>query len=256
MSKTPAEIQHGACVVTGGGSGLGRAMARELAYAGLRVAVFGRDQASLEETRASHDGILPIACDISEPVALDAAFAQVRSKIGPVSMLINNAAVYPRRDIFDESQASFNETLAINLGGSFGASRHALDDMAKTGFGRIVNVASFADIAPLPASAAYSVSKGAARILTRALVADLADRFPNIVITDWLPGMLATKMGIPDGLAPEKAAAWGVKLALMQDPSLNGATFEMGRELLPPKSLKSRLKTALLLQRAPRPREL
>jgi short-subunit dehydrogenase len=134
-------------------------------------------------------------------------------------------------------------------------SHAALTDMTRRGRGRILNVATFADLHPLAAASAYSVSKGAARILTRALLADVGDRFPGIVISDWLPGMLATDMGIPDGLSPRTAAAWGARLALMADPALSGSIFEMDREVLPPRGLKGRLKDMLLLRRR-RPRRL
>ena len=113
--------------------------------------------------------------------------------------------------------------------------------MVQTGFGRILNVSSYADVAPLSASAGYSVSKGAARILTRALVADLGDRFPGIVIGDWMPGMLATRMGVAAGLDPVQAARWGARLALWHDPALTGTIFEMDREVLPPRGLKRRI---------------
>jgi len=170
--------------------------------------------------------------------------------------LINNAAVYPRRDFLEETGASFMDSIATNLGGTVACSRAALNSMVETGQGRILNVATFADLAPLPASSAYSVSKGAARILTRALVSDLGDRFPGIVISDWMPGMLATRMGIADGLAPHVSARWGAELALWHDPSLNGTTFEMDREILPPRGLKGKLKDLLLLRKTPRPRSI
>ncbi len=67
--------------------------------------------------------------------------------------------------------------------------------------------------------------------------------------------MLATDMGVPDGLDPALAATWGAALALWQDPSLNGAVFEMDREILPPRGMKSRLRDALLLRRR-QPRRL
>jgi len=91
--------------------------------------------------------------------------------------------------------------------------------------------------------------------LDPALIADLADRFPGIVIGDWMPGMLKTTMGIPDGLAPEAAAEWGAELALRADPELTGAVFEMDTEVLPPRGLKGKLKDALLMRRR-RPRRL
>lgn len=255
-TEADGRLLKSVAVVTGAGTGLGRALARGLAARGVKVAALGRRLEPLQETAAGHEDILPVVCDVSDPLALDAAFAEVRAALGPVLLLINNAAVYPRRDVFEESHASFMETVATNLGGSFGATRLALEDMAEAGFGRIVNVTSFADIAPLPASGAYSASKGAQRILTRALVADLADRLPDIVINDWLPGMLATEMGVPDGLDPKVAADWGVRLALWHERSLNGTTFEMMRELPPARGLKARVKDKLLMRRKAKPRQL
>jgi len=250
-----AQIRDGVAVITGAGSGLGRALAVEMAAQGVRVVGFGRRMDALQGTaeliETGRFTAMPV--DVADANAVAAAFAKIAQ---PVTILINNAAVYPRRDFLDETPESFSKTMEINLGGMIACTHFALAEMVKTGVGRILNVASFADIAPLPASAAYSVSKGAGRILTRALVADLGDRFPDIVITDWLPGMLATQMGIADGLQPEVAAKWGVKLALWQDPSLNGATFEMDHELLQPQSLKRRLKNKVLLRKSPAPRQL
>ncbi|EDM32566.1 probable short chain dehydrogenase [Roseovarius sp. TM1035] len=237
-------------VVTGAGGGLGRALALELAARGQRVVALGRAPEGGAETAAMDPSgrITPLIADVADPQALRAAFAQI-TQIAPVTLLINNAAIYPRRDFLDETPESFAQTMAINLGGTVASTRLALDSMVETGFGRILNVSTFADLWPLPASSAYAVSKGAGRILTRALVADLADRFPGIVLTDWMPGMLATRMGVPHGLDPAQAARWGAALALWYDPTLNGAVFEQDREILPPRGLKGRIKDALLLRR-------
>ncbi len=245
--QTTSEIiRAGLAVVTGAGNGLGRALAIELARQGVKVAGLGRTKAALDETSAlAGENFSLQVCDVSDASAVAATF----KALGPVSLLINNAAVYPRRDFLDESAESFMHSVNINLGGVVACSRAALDNMVETGIGRIINVATFADIAPLPASAAYAVSKGAARVLTRALVADLGDRFPDIVITDWMPGMLATGMGIADGLDPAVSARWGAALALWHDRTLNGAVFEMGREVLPPRGLKGKVKDMILLRR-------
>ncbi|AWZ18917.1 Hypothetical protein RAK1035_0206 [Roseovarius sp. AK1035] len=243
-------LSDGMAVVTGAGGGLGRALALELAARGQRVVALGRAPEGGAETAAMDPSgrITPLIADVADPQALRAAFAQI-TQIAPVTLLINNAAIYPRRDFLDETPESFAQTMAINLGGTVASTRLALDSMVETGFGRILNVSTFADLWPLPASSAYAVSKGAGRILTRALVADLADRFPGIVLTDWMPGMLATRMGVPHGLDPAQAARWGAALALWYDPTLNGAVFEQDREILPPRGLKGRIKDALLLRR-------
>lgn len=246
-------------VLTGAGVGLGRAMASELTAKGRLVAGFARTAASLEETRslcARPELFLPVACDVADEAAVRAAFAQVRSVAGPVARLINNAAVYPRGDLLTEPPSRFMDCVAVNLGGMVNCSVIALADMTASGRGRILNVSTFADLAPLPGSAAYSVSKGAARIFTRALIADVCDRFPRIVVNDWMPGQLATRMGLADGLDPAVSARWGVALALDDDTSLTGSIFERDAEQLPPKSLKRRLVERVTLQRSPPARRL
>lgn len=249
MARNDDRLKSGVAVVTGAGGGLGRELARALAARGMTVAAMGRGAEGLATTAEGHSSIHAIPADVSDFKGLRDAF-HLSDKLGPLTVLVNNAAVYPRRDILAESPESFMETVNINLGGTLAASRLALDRMAQTGLGRILNVATFADLHPLPAASAYSVSKGAARILTRALVADLADRFPDIVISDWMPGMLATRMGVSDGLDPAQSARWGAELALWHDRTITGSTFEQAVEIPPPRGLKSRLKDRLLGRRA------
>lgn len=248
-------MTDGIAIVTGAGRGLGRALAQELARRGVTVAGFGRNAGDLAETGAGCNGRFhAVLADMADPASMARGFVEADA-FGSVTILINNAALYPRRDVLDETPASFAATIDVNLGGVVSATHEALARMVETGRGRIVNVASMADVAPLPASAAYSVSKGAARVFSRALVADLADRFPGIVISDWMPGMLATRMGVAEGLRPDVAARWGVELALMADGSLNGTLWEMDRELLPPRGLKGKVKDLVLMRRR-RPRTL
>ncbi len=236
-------------VITGAGSGLGQALALELCVRGLLVAGLGRREDALQETATlAGDSFTPVVADVSDPTQVRAAFETIRA-VAPVSILINNAGVYPHRDMLDETPETFMQTVAINLGGTVACTSEALKDMTKAGRGRILNVSSFADMHPLPCSAAYSVSKGAVTTFSRALVADLGDRLPKIVISTWMPGMLNTEMGLADGLDPAVAAKWGAGLVLWGEPSLNGAVFEMDREILPPRGLKGRLKDAVRLKR-------
>lgn len=258
MADCTKHIQAGIAVVTGAGSGLGRALAIELTKRGMKVVGFGRRMHALEETGLLAEGgqFFPMHVDVADGVRVHKAFKIIAATHGPVTLLINNAGVYPHRDIFDETVESFMETLSINLGGTFACSREALESMSDAGIGRIINVSSFADIAPIPASSAYAVSKGAGQILTRALTADLGDRFPDIVVSTWMPGMLATDMGISHGLPPKVAAKWGTNLALMHDRSLNGVVFEMDTEVPPVRGLKQKLKDLARLRVAPPKRRL
>ncbi len=255
---TPAElISRGPAIVTGAGSGLGRALAHKLAAQGMNVALIGRQVATLQETaKTDPDKLFPFVCDVADGAQTHRVINVIASTLGVPRVLINNAAIYPRRDTLDMPSAAFMDTVAVNLGSVVHTSQAVLPHMIKDGIGRILNVATFADMSPLPMSSEYSVSKGAARIYTRALIADIGDRFPDIVVSDWMPGMLATQMGISEGLKPEVAAGWGAALALMHDQSLTGTTFEMDREILAGSGLKRKLKAVLTLSRPPKPRQI
>lgn len=236
-------------IVTGASAGLGYEVCKGLLAKGVRVAGFAR---SLDGQQGlAQDAFLPLSVDVADFAAVANAVQTVRETFGAPDILVNCAGVYPHRDILDETADSFMHTLHINLGGMVACISNVLPDMVARGAGHIVNVTSFAGMSPAPASAAYSVSKGACRIYTHALHADLSDRFPNIIISDWIPGALKTQMGIPSGIAPEVAAAWGVNLAMSTDPALSGQTFNQDQSMPPPQSLKKRVVNKLLGRKVP-----
>lgn len=258
LSKASDIIRSGVAVVTGAGSGLGRALSVELTRRNVRVVGFGRRESALDETQqlCGRELFTAMVVDVADARAVEAAFDEIRQEIGDVTILINNAAVYPHVDFLHDTPEHFMQTVQINLGGMVACAHAALKAMAETGVGRIIEVGSYADLSPLPCSGAYSVSKGASRIFTRALIADLSDRFPDIVISTWMPGVLATDMGVPDGLDPAQAAKWGASLALWHERSLNGTIFEGDKEILPGRSLKGRIKNLLLLKKSAQPRHI
>lgn len=246
----------GIAVVTGAGGGLGRALAVELAGRGVPVAGIARRPESLEETAAliPGGGFTGHVADVADHAAVRAAFGAIAASGQRTAILINNAAIYPKFDFLDAGVPGLMEAVGINLGGMVNCAYYALQQMTGTGVGRIVNVTTFADWAPISGASAYAVSKGAGKIFTKALIADLHDRFPDIVVSDWIPGELATQMGRPHGIRPEDAAKWGADLALWHDRSLTGTLFDRNAEFLPPVSLKGRLKNLLLLKKRPGPR--
>jgi NAD(P)-dependent dehydrogenase (short-subunit alcohol dehydrogenase family) len=228
-------------VVSEASWGLGRALTAALSRRGVIVAGIAR-----VPFQAEADSIMTVTADVSDPEATTRAFEEIRARLGEPTILINNAEVYPHRDILDETPRSFMETVQTNLGGAFNCCHAVLPNMVATGKGRIINVVTFADISPAPLAAGYSVSKGALRILTRSLVADLGDRFPGIVVNDWVPGTHEPREGIPDGVDPVVAAEWGAGLALLNSPEINGLVFLQDREHRPPSSFRRRAKERLL----------
>lgn len=231
-------------VVTEARWGIGQAVAEALARHGIPVAGLSR-QAFVPNV----DGILPVVADVRDAADVTRAFSEIRSRLGAPTILINNSETYPDRDILDETPDSFMDTVRLNLGGAFNCCHAALPDMVARGTGRIINVVTFADVHPAPLAAGYSVSKGALRILTKALVADLGDRFPGIVINDWVPGTHTPRKGIPDGVDPSHAGEWGARLALMKSPDINGMVFLQDHEHALPRSFKGRVKDRVLGRR-------
>jgi NAD(P)-dependent dehydrogenase (short-subunit alcohol dehydrogenase family) len=230
-------------VVTGASGLLGRALTVALARRGVAVAGIARSPFD-----PGDPGILHLVADVRDPGAVAAAFDTIRQTLGVPTILINGAEVYPHRDILDETPQSFLDTVMTNLGGAFNCCHAALPQMVAAGRGRIINIVTFADIRPAPLAAGYSVSKGALRILTKSLVADLGDRFPGIVINDWIPGTHKPRKGVPDGVDPVLAAEWGANLALMHDRDINGLVFLQDHEHAAPQSLKGRVKDRVLGQ--------
>lgn len=255
-ARRPAD-EHLA-VVTGASDGLGRALSVAFCRRGVRVVGVARRVERLMETEqlCGSSCFSYFAADVAATARIGEVFAEVEERIGPVTILINNAAVYARADFLSATAEHTLGQIAINLNGSVNCASAALRHMAARGRGRIVNVSSFAGEGPVPGSLGYSVSKAALRALTRALTAETRDRLPGIVISEWIPGVLNTSMGRAGGIDPEVAAEWGVSLALADDPDLHGATFVEDRELIPRRSLKGRVKDFVLRIPPRRPRRL
>lgn len=168
-------------VVTGGGRGLGRAIALGLAARGATVAVVARSAPQLSETAglvgsAAPGRAVPYVCDVSDAAAVQRMHDQVVGDLGRVTILVNAAGTFgPIALVKDVDPAEWQRTITVNAVAPLFTARAFLGDMLDAGWGRIVNVSSAASLHPPgPLNSAYGVSKVALNQLTRHLAAEIA----------------------------------------------------------------------------------
>ena len=166
----------GIALVTGAGSGIGRASARALLQAGWRVAVTGRREAPLRETVQGHEaGALVVCGDVSKETDVERVFAQIVAKWSRLDLLFNNAGIFPPGQLIDElSVQSWRESVDVNLTGAFLCARAAFGQMRKQNpqGGRIINNGSISAYVPRPQSVGYTATKHAITGLTKSLSLD------------------------------------------------------------------------------------
>jgi 3-oxoacyl-[acyl-carrier protein] reductase len=186
------EDLHGrVALVTGGGRGIGRNVAIELAGAGMKVAVSARSKDEIEETAAEVGGIA-IQCDVSDRAQVERMVAETEEKLGPIDLLVANAGTAPDEDKAWEMEPSdWWRTFEVNVLGVYLCCRAVIPGMLERGSGRIVNVASGAAYLPGSSSTAYSASKAAVHRFSETLANQLAGRIPVFSIS---PGLVRTRM--------------------------------------------------------------
>jgi len=191
-----AELTGRVALITGGGRGIGRAVALSLAAAGADVAVSGRNAELLEETvgaiRAMGRRAASIVCDVSERSQVEAMVARVKQALGDPLILVNNAGVAASAKLVDTTDELWDRMLRVNATSAFYATRAVLPAMLAAKWGRIVNMASVAAKAGAPYIAAYTASKHALLGLTRAAAAEVAGR--GITVNAVCPGYVDTEM--------------------------------------------------------------
>ncbi|GAB3166371.1 SDR family oxidoreductase [Amycolatopsis stemonae] len=161
-------------VVTGAGSGIGRAVARALLDDGYRVALAGRRESALTETAGGHENALSVPADVADEDSVQHLFATVREAWGRLDLLFNNAGIGAAGTVADLSVEDWKRTVDVNLTGMFLCARQAvllMKDQDPRG-GRIVNNGSISAHAPRPASVAYTATKHAVTGLTRSISLD------------------------------------------------------------------------------------
>src|SRR6266849_6401826 len=187
-------------LVTGGGSGIGAAVARALAKNGHRVAICGRRAGALRAV-AAETGALDLVCDIADAGQVDELIGAVNGTFGRLDGLVLNAGVIAPGGVAELSPQDFSAMVAVNLTGSFLVARAALPHLLASGRGAIVSVASVAALRAASGMGGYAATKAGLAMLTQSLAVDHAHRGlrANVVC----PGWTITEM------ADEEMAAFG-----------------------------------------------
>jgi 3-oxoacyl-[acyl-carrier protein] reductase len=179
-------------VITGGSRGIGAAAVAAFAKAGYAVAFLYRDDDAAAKRIAEKTGALMLKADVARRAEVEEAFAQIRARLGSITVLINNAGVAQFR-LFDEiSDDEWRRMLSVNLDGVFHCTQSAIKEMISKKEGCILNVSSVWGIVGASCESHYAASKGAVVALTKSLAKELGPS--GIRVNCVAPGVIRTDM--------------------------------------------------------------
>jgi 3-oxoacyl-[acyl-carrier protein] reductase len=226
-------------LVTGGSRGIGAAIASELAKAGAAVAVNYLQHAEranelIKALRAAGGKAIAAQCDVSQSSMVAKMVDQVKSALGPVDILINNAGIAITRGVDDLSEADFDQTIAINLKSVFLCTQAVLPMMRQKKWGRIVNISSGAARGAGAIGPHYNASKAGIEGLTRGYAARLVKDgitvnavAPSLIETDMMKGQPGLAGRIPLGRLGKPEEVASAVMLLIDNPYMTGQTVAM-----------------------------
>jgi acetoacetyl-CoA reductase/3-oxoacyl-[acyl-carrier protein] reductase len=209
-------------LVTGGSRGIGRAIALGLAAAGARVALTYRRRAPdaravVDEVRAAGGEAIALPLAVEERESVRRAVAEARSRLGPLAVLVNNAAVAQEKPFAAITDADWDMVLGVNLRGAFACAQEALPDMRAQGWGRIVNVASIGGQWGGQNQVHYAAAKAGLIGLTRSLARLYSGE--GITANAVAPGLVETEMTAAELASPAgRAKAAAIPLGRVATP--------------------------------------
>jgi NAD(P)-dependent dehydrogenase (short-subunit alcohol dehydrogenase family) len=195
MAKQPRSLYGRVAVVTGGGRGIGRALALALASEGCRVAIGDVDAASAEAAAAELGGeTIGLALDVTDRPGFTAFLDEVERRLGPIDVLVNNAGIMPVGPLDEEDDATAIRLLEINLHAVIHGTKEAIRRMKPRGTGHIVNIASSAGKSGFPNLASYCATKHGVVGLSEAVRQEL--RGTGVEVSVVMPGVVKTELSI------------------------------------------------------------
>lgn len=202
MDSMGQNIKGKVAYVTGAGSGIGSATARELAKEGVHVGLIARTESKLqkiaEELKAHGVNVEFVAVDISNMDAVNEAIDQLRERLGKADILINNAGVGSKGDLVDTDPTEWKKPFEVNVFGTYYVTRAVLPDLIEKNKGDIINISSSNGLKATAGSSAYSASKFAVQGMSEALMQEV--RRYNIRVFTMNPSLVATELVFGDQL--------------------------------------------------------
>lgn len=213
-------------LITGGGTGIGRACAGLFAREGASVAIAGRRKEPLEaavrEIEIAGGKALAVQCDVTDRASVEAALGAVVKRFGRLNVVVNNAGAVVVATAEATSDEDWNRLIATNLTGTFLVSRAALVHLRAAGGGAIVNIGSILGIVARKDRAAYCAAKAGVTGLTKAMALDHAHE--NIRVNCVCPSLIETELGLlsirqaPDPEAERQKRTAGIPLGRLGQP--------------------------------------
>jgi len=246
MARQPRSLAGKVVVITGGGRGIGAAIATRLAQEGAVVALGDLDESLAEQTAAGLGGkALGAALDVTDHAGFTAFLDRVERELGPIDVLVNNAGIMPLSRIEDESAAATHAQVAVNVLAVIHGTKEAVRRMKPRGGGHIVNISSAAGRVPVAGGATYTGTKHAVSGFSNALHIEFkADRTP-IDITAVHPAIVRTELS--KGLKDNKGVS-PVTPEQVADAVVDALEFPRP-DVYVPKSLGLATKTGALVPR-------